>query len=79
MDKFNYDQLRIVIEAAKKAEEATENAKKSMAALVQKFEEQRPHIKKLFDEMDILNQSAENLLNKLRGNKSGSNNSHLIY
>jgi prefoldin subunit 5 len=79
LDKFNYDQLRVVIEATEKAEEATENAKKSMDALVKEFEEQRPHIKKLFDKMALLNQSAENLLNKLRGNQSGSNNSHLIY
>ena len=69
---FNYDNLHL-------AKEASQNAKKSVEALVQQIEQQRPYNKELFNKMDLLLQSNENLLSKLKNNQNGSNNSNLIY
>ena len=72
MDEFNYDKLRLAIEA-------TENAKKVVDDLVRKAKQQRVRNEELFDKMALMHESIVKLLSKMENNQKGSNNSKLIY
>jgi hypothetical protein len=51
---FNDDDLQ-------SAKESSENAKKSVAAFIRQFEQQRPYITELFNRMGLLMQKSNTL------------------
>jgi hypothetical protein len=67
LEKFNYNNLRLAIEAS-------ENNKKAVDAMVQQFEQRKPFDKELLDKMNSILESSDKLLNRLKSNQSDSNN-----